>query len=292
MPNEEVVAESTPQEVVKESVETTEQVATPVENVQQPQESATVEAVKDDEVDEKGVPYKNRYMEAQRKLQTIQQEYQGLQSNLPDLIQNAVAKAIPQKEATPTYSKEELIKFKNSETTSPEHRTWAEIELEKLRSKDAEEFFRNQTQAKEKQMKFDQERQAAYQYVAGNYGVMMNPDGSWNNAHPLTQKLARIINSDETLRNHPSGLRVAADMAVAEHIRETQPNMMKQTNQLKRTIKKLQTATLIEGSGQPQTVKKVDTLGNAMERLSKYGDKNSSKAVAAELIKRVHAGLV
>ena len=291
MPNEEVVAESTPQEVVKESVETTEQVATPVENVQQPQESATVEAVKDDEVDEKGVPYKNRYMEAQRKLQTIQQEYQGLQSNLPDLIQNAVAKAIPQKEATPSYSKEELIKFKNS-AESNEHRAWAEIELEKLRSKETEEYFRNQTQAKEKQMKFEQERQGAYQYVAQNYGVMMNADGSWNNAHPLTQKLARIINSDETLRNHPSGLRVAADMAVAEHIRETQPNMMKQTNQLKRTIKKLQTATLIEGSGQPQTVKKVDTLGNAMERLSRTGDKDSSKAVAAELIKRVHAGLV
>jgi hypothetical protein len=230
-------------------------------------------------------------MEAQRKLQSLEQNYSGLQSNLPNLIQEAVAKAIPQKEAAPTYSKEELIKFKNT-ADNPEHRSWAEIELEKIRSKETEEYFRNQSQAKDKQLAIEQQRQGAYQYVAQNYGVMMNQDGSWNNDHPLTQKLARIINSDETLRNHPMGLRVAADMAVAEHIRETQPDMMRQTNKLKRQVKKLQSATLIEGSGQPKTVKAPDALGNAMERLSKYGDKDSSKAVAAELIKKIHAGLV
>lgn len=288
---EEVVAESTPQEVVNEGVETTQQDSTPAENVQ-PTQSAAPEAVKDEgEVDEKGVPYKNRYMEAQRKLQSLETNYSGLQSNLPNLIQEAVAKAIPQKEAAPTYSKEELIKFKNSAESS-EHRAWAEIELEKIRSKETEEYFKNQTQAKEKQMRFEQERQGAYQYVAQNYGVMMNADGSWNNAHPLTQKLARIINSDETLRNHPSGLRVAADMAVAEHIRETQPDMMRQQTKLKRQVKKLQSATMIEGSGQPQTVKAPNQLGDAIARLSKTGDKASTKAVAAELIKRVHSGLV
>jgi hypothetical protein len=104
-------------------------------------------------------------------------------------------------------------------------------------------------------------------------------------------KLARIYNSDETLKNHPSGLRVAADMAVAEHIREVQPDMVRQTTKLKRQVKKLQTATLVEGSGQPQTIKAPDPLGNAMERLKAKGDDKATKAVAAELLKKVHAGL-
>lgn len=279
-------------EVVNEGVETTEQEATTAENVQQQAPTTNPEVVKEEgEVDEKGVPYKNRYMEAQRKLHSIQSEYQGLQSTLPNLIQEAVAKAIPQQQASPTYSKEDLIKFKNT-AESPEHRSWAEIELEKLRSKETEEYFKNQTQAKERQMKFEQERQAAYGYVASNYGVMLNPDGSWNNDNPLTQKLARIISSDETLRNHPSGLRVAADMAVAEHLRETQPEMMKQTNKLKRQVKKLQSATQIEGNGQPQTLKQPNPMKSAMERLARTGDKDSSKAVAAELIKLIHPNIV
>lgn len=288
MPEEIQDVQATPstatETVVNESVESTEQVSTPVENDQQPQSAP---AVNEEEVDEKGVPFKNRYMEAQRKLQSIEQKYVGLESNLPNLIQEAVAKAIPQKEAAPTYSKEELIKFKNSAESS-EHRAWAEIELEKLRSKETEDYFRNQTQVKERQMAVDQQRQAAYHYVQSNYGVMMNPDGTWNNAHPLTQKLARIINSDETLRNHPSGLRVAADMAVAEHIRETQPDMMRQTTKLKRQVKKLQSISMTEGSGQPQAIKAPDPLGNAIERLKVKGDKASTKAVAAELIKQIH----
>lgn len=286
------VAEVVPApEVVKESVETTEQGATPVEETQQPQ-SAIPEAVNEEgEVDEKGVPYKNRYMEAQRKLQSIQTEYQGLQSTLPNLIQEAVAKAIPQKEAAPTYSKEELIKFKNS-AESAEHRAWAEIELEKIRGKETEEYFRNQSQAKEREMAVNHARQASFSYVQSNYGAMFNNDGSWNNAHPLTQKLARIYNSDEALKNHPAGLRVAADMAVAEHIREIQPDIVKQTTKLKRQVKKLQSQTLIEGNGQPQTVKAPDPLKNAYERQYKLGDKDSTKAVAAELIKKIHAGLV
>lgn len=283
---------STAQEVVKESVETTEQATTPVEDVQQPVESATPEAVKDEgEVDEKGVPYKNRFMEAQRKLASIQQEYTGLQSSLPKMLEDAVAKAIPQKEATPSYSKEELIKFKNT-SDDPNHRAWAEIELEKIRSKETEEYFRNQSQKKDKELATEQAKQQALGYVMNNYGVMFNPDGSWNNSHPLTQKLARIYNSDETLKNHPFGLRVAADMAVAEHIREVQPEIVKQTTKLKRKVKKLEQKTLIEGNGQPHSVRVVDPLKSAFERLEKTGDKNATKAVAAELIKRVHAGLV
>lgn len=280
------------EEVVKESVESTEQEATPVENDQQTAQSAVPEAVKDEgEVDEKGVPYKNRYMEAQRKLQSIEQKYVGLESNLPNIIQEAVAKAIPQKEAAPTYSKEELIKFKNT-TDNPEHRAWAEIELEKIRSKETEEYFKSQTQAREKQLALESERRSTLENVRKNYSIMFNPDGTFNESSPLTQRAFRILNSDAALMNHPRGLQAATEMAFAQHILETQPQMANRENKLKRQVKKLQNATLVEGNGQPQTVKKVDHLGNAIQRLSKSGDKDSAKAVAAELIKSVHAGLV
>ena len=280
------------EQVVNKVEETTEEQATTPEQSSAPQESPSPEGVNQEgEVDEKGVPYKNRYMEAQRKLSSIQQEYSGLQSNLPKMLEEAVAKAIPQTSTTPTYSKEELIKFKNT-ADNPDHRAWAEIELEKVRSKETRDYFESQTKAKETEFRVNQERDNAFRYVASNYGVMLNPDGSWNNANPLTQKLARIYNSDETLKSHPSGLRVAADMAIAEHIRETQPQMMNRELKLKRQVKKLEQATRIEGAGQPQSQRKPDAMGDAMIRLEKRGDKDSAKAVAAEMIKKVHAGLV
>jgi hypothetical protein len=284
------VAPAPTEQVVNQVEESTEQEATPVEQTPEPQ-SPSPEGVGEGEVDEKGVPYKNRYMEAHRKLQSIQQEYNGLQSNLPKIVEDAVAKAIPQTSTTPTYSKEELIKFKNT-ADNPDHRAWAEIELEKVRSKETRDYFESQTKAKETEFRVNQERDNAFRYVASNYGVMLNPDGSWNNANPLTQKLARIYNSDETLKNHPSGLRVAADMAIAEHIRETQPQMMNRELKLKRQVKKLEKATQLEGAGQPQSQKKPDAYGDAMIRLEKRGDKDSLKSVSAELIKKVHAGLV
>ena len=292
MPEIKDVAETVPAEqVVKESVETTQETATTPEEVQQPVQSAIPEAVTEGEVDEKGVPYKNRWMEAERKRKQLEDRYMGLESNLPNIIQDAVAKAIPQQSATPTYTKEELIKFKNS-TESGEHRAWAEIELEKLRSKETQEYFEGQRQKDLKNTRVEQERQNAWNYVTNTYPVMMNQDGSFNPTNPLFQKMDRIMRSDETLRNHPSGIRVAADMALAEHIRETQPSLIQRELKLKRQVKKLERATLVEGAGQPQSVKQPNPLGDAMNRLSKTGDKDASKAVAAELIKKVHAGLV
>lgn len=284
---------STADQVVNESVETTEQDSTPVENVQQPVQSANPEAVKDEgEVDEKGVPLKNRWMESERKRKALEAEYARLQNTLPNIIEQAVAKAIPQQQAAPTYTKEELIKFKNSSSTDDNQRSWAEIELEKLRSKETQEYFESQRQKDLKTSRVEQEKQTAWNYVVNTYPVMLNPDGSFNPTNPLFQKLDRIMRSDETLRNHPSGLRVAADMALAEHIRETQPSLIQRELKLKRKVKQLEKATLVEGSGQPQSQKQPNHLGDAVDRLSKRGDIDSLKGVSAELIKKIHAGLV
>jgi hypothetical protein len=285
------VAETVPAEVVKESVETTQEETTTPEEVQQPVQSASPEAVTEGEVDEKNVPWKNRAMEYERKLRLAQQEISGIQTSLPNIIEQAVAKAIPSQNATPTYTKEELIRFKNS-TDDSQQKSWAELQLENLRSKETQEYFESQRQKDLKTNRVEQEKQAAWNYVVNTYPVMFEQGGSFNPKSPLFQKMDRIMRSDETLRSHPSGLRVAADMALAEHIRETQPSLMQRELKLKRQVKKLERATLVEGAGQPQSVKQPNHLGDAMERHRTNGDPSSLKAVNAELIKKIHAGLV
>ena len=281
---EQVVAEPTPQESVEQVEETTQQ-PTPVETNEQSQTPPSPEGVPEGEVDERGVPYKNRYMEAQRKLQSIQNEYQGFQSNLPNLIQDAVAKAIPQSQQQPQYTKEQLIQFKN-ETEDSKNRAWAENELEKIRSKETEDIFKRHISQSEDKVRYEHQRQMTYQQVVNEFPVMFNTDGTFDNTHPLTQKLSKIFNASPEFANHPQGLAIAARAAFGEYARELQPNLVKKQTTLKRQVKKLERATQLEGAGQfaPQT--EGDTYTRAFKNLEAKGDKNSTTAFVKELLKK------
>lgn len=283
-PNDVTPASSTGEQVVEKPVEeTTAQETTPVEQeTPQASETPTPEGVREEgKVDERGVPWQNVAMEFKRK-------YTELESNLPTMLQQAVERAIPAQPVTqqPQYTEEQLIQFKN-ETDDPKARSWAEIELHKVEEKKTEQKFRNIIEEKDKKDRFEREQQMALGEVMRKYPLMFSPDGSWNNNHPLTQKIARVYNSRPTFKQDGMGLLGAADMAFAEYVLERQPELAKQTKQLKQQVKKLEKATLVEGGGQavPRTSKTPLQAAKDALAAKKYTSNKDLKNVAMEYLK-------
>ncbi len=247
----------------------------PEEETPQSPETPAPEGVKEEgeAVDEGGVPYKNRFMEQKRK-------FDDLQSNLPQMIENAVANAIPKHQPTPAtepaYTKEELIRYRNS-TDDPTKKTWAEIELEKLRDQGIKQTFDKQREEDRQTSKLEQEKRAAYNMVFKKYPAMFNADGTYNNSHPLTQKLARVYGSQNVFKSQGYGLSAAADIAFSEYVLETQPQLAKTTTKLKRQVKKLEKQTLIEGGGQTPKTGAKSEMQLAAEELARTGSKAALK---------------
>lgn len=258
--------------VENEVVENADQDSTPEEEAPESQESPSPEGVKtggDEDVDDKGVSWKNRAKEQERKLN-------DLQSNIPHLIQDAVSKAIPEQKAAPVtepaYTKDELIRYKNS-TDDSNKRAWAEIELEKLRDQGIKTTFDKQRAEDKASAKLTQDKNASYNIVRTKYPLMFNADGSWNNSHPLTQKLGRVYNSQGVFKSQAYGLSAAADIAFSEFVLESQPQLAKATKKLQRQVKKLQKGTLIEGSGQASKTGAKSELQLAAAELERTGSK-------------------
>ncbi len=168
------------------------------------------------------------------------------------MLEEAVSKAIPQNQGVQTYTKEQLIHIKNA-SDNPQDKAWAELELEKQRSKEVKELFEKTRTEERREQTLEHDKQAALQEVFVKYPLAFNANGTWNNAHPLTQRMSQIYNSDKQLQAHGRGLSAAADIAFAEWIRTQQPQVVARTTKLKREVTKLQTQTLIEGSGQQTT---------------------------------------
>jgi hypothetical protein len=288
MPEENEVVnptESTPveeeQAVQKPVEETTAQSAPAEGETPQEPETPSPEGVSEEgEVDERGVPYKNVAMEYRRK-------YTELESNLPNLIQQAIERAVPQAPATqqqPQYTEEQLIQFKN-QTEDAQAKTWAELELRKLEDRKSEQRARKIFEENEKKRKFEQEQQLALGTVMRKYPILFNQDGSWNNNHPLTQKVGQLYNSRPVFKQDGFGLLGAADMAFADYALQQQPNLAKQTQKLKRQVKKLEKATLVEGGGQAVKPAAKDTYAAAKEQF--VNSTNSSKARHQDALKDV-----
>lgn len=266
---------STTEQAVQEPVEETTAQDTAPEEQETPQqaESATPEAVtQEGEVDERGVPYKNRFFEYKRK-------YTELETNLPNMIQQAVREAIPhapQQPQEPRYTEEQLIQFKN-ETDDARSRAWAEMELRKIDDRKQETKFRTIVEERDTRQRLEQEANNAFQTVRSKYSVAFNPDGTPNMSHPLTQRTVQIYNSDPMLKRDSRGLLKAADMAFADFALQQAPHLAQQQKQLKRQVRKLEKTTLTEGGGTPVSPAPKSGLNTAKENLRQTGSTQGGK---------------
>jgi len=257
-------------EVVNAPGTTTEQAQTT-----SPQETdQTVQPVNAD-VDEFGVPWKNRAMEWKRKSEeTIEK--------MPHLIDEAIKSSFQQygKPQEKEYSIAELEQFA---INSPEHRPWVEEQkaqvIRKQLTKEVEEKFKAQDSQKEAAIK----RQNSFNWVATTFPetIARNAQGQpigVNNNSPLVQEINRIM-QDPRFANDPEGLIAAAEIASARLSRSQQGVNQQKEDKLKAEVKHLQKQTLVEG-GQKTNIQAIPAHRVALEKAKQSGN---LKDVAAAL---------
>ena len=268
-------AEAQSREAVKEVVNqepvtTSQAEETPVTEVTQP--SAVPAANLD--VDEFGVPWKNRAMEWQRKSEQ-------LVDKLPQIIEEKL-KTVTQTQQ-PTYTYEQLEAYKMQNNQDPNIVAWATGEQRKLAASEQRRMFEEIVGQREKQRDAEISKQKAVEYVQQNYPDAFIKDASgkpvgWNMAHPITQQIDALMRNPE-LSNNPNGLAAAADIAYGRYMKAQAGNLQQTNAQLKREVKTLQKGGLIEGGGKKVVVTQAPQVA-AMEQAKKSGTiKDASNSI-------------
>ncbi|MCP3684121.1 MAG: hypothetical protein GY861_15680 [bacterium] len=213
------------------------------------------------QLDDVGVPWKNRAYEANRKLEQTNSQLEELTSVVKKLQET-------QSSQTRKYSEGELLAFANAEDTSPANRQWAMQEIDKVRTETVSNTVKKQMDAFKQNQSAETQKQQSLTAVQQRYpdAFQKNANGQivgWDNNSPLTQRIAEYMRDPEIAKN-PRGLWAAASMAFSDlqlgQSAKTQANQ----KQLKQQVKTLQKKTLVEGTGQP-VVQPVSTRKKAID---------------------------
>lgn len=230
------------------------------------------------DVDEMGVPFKNRYMESQRKLEKLTEQL------------NAVAEKLEnnQSQNKSAYTIEELEAF--AETTDDEgHRRWAKGEIRKLQKEEVAQGVKQEISAWQAAQRAEQVKAESFNYVAQRYpeAFKKNAQGQlvgWDNSSPMAQRIATHM-QDPEIKDNPRGLMVAAALAYSELAPQIAAQASVKTTQAKAQVKDLQKRTLVEGGGVSSPPQAKTTLTNAKERLASTGSTKDGAQVFKEILK-------
>lgn len=273
--NEDVKEESSPSTDVKKVEETT-----PASSVQETTEQVSQEqgqALQD--VDEYGVPWKNRAMELQRKLADTAE-------SLPKMIEETLAKkqAQPQQE----YSIAQLEAYA---LEHPEYRPWVEEQKEVLREKRIEEKLTKKQEEDRKVQQNENARQNAERALLNDpryseaFVELPNGQKTWNPNSRLTQLMSQYMNNPR-LKGDPEAVLIAAKLARADLLDSTAPQSQQALSSLKRENEKLKSKTMVEGSGVQLQQQVKDTFKEAVSNFKKTGSKEAQKIAVREYLKR------
>ena len=200
------------------------------------------------QVDENGVPWKNRAYEWKRKSEDLAEK-------LPTLIQDAVSKSIGQQQPQQQYSVEQLEAFAE-QTENPAYKQWAKSELRKLDEEKTAKLIRGEFEKIQKTQQAENTKRQSYQYVAQNYpeAFLKDTQGNlnWNPQHPLTRMIGQLMENPD-LKGRPDALAIASDIAYGRYARMQGSANQQKNQQLKREVKTLQKRTLVEGGGRDTT---------------------------------------
>ncbi|HHI04320.1 MAG TPA: hypothetical protein ENL45_02125 [Candidatus Woesearchaeota archaeon] len=228
-----------------------------------------------EEVDEMGVPYKNRFMEYKRKYEELNQKVQTLEQQLSQ----------PQTAQQRKYTIQELEAYAQA---NPEFRPWVEEEKAKILKEELLKATEEKVKQAEAQRAAEIKRQQALQYVINNYpdAFKKSADGKivdWNPAHPLTKQIG-ILMQDPRFANDPEGLIAAADIAYARYMRQQTPKIQAQIKQVSMENKQLQKKTLVEGgSAQPQ--ESATPVRKTIEKVRQTGSIKDASQAMKEIFK-------
>lgn len=234
----------------------------------------------EEENDERGVPWKNRAFEYQRK-------FEELSESLPKIIEKQLSDSLGKQQNQPhKYSIEELEAFA---LEKPEFRPWAEAEKEKLREektfKRMEDYFNRARQTQQDEFK----KQQSLNYVMQNYPDMFLKDASgkptsWDKSHPMTQEVGRIM-QDKRFAEDPQGLLVASEISYARHARGQLSKAQKEVKKVTQKVKKLENQNFTEGGGK-SPVNSGDSVRKSIEQLKQTGSKKDAESAVGEYLRK------
>lgn len=282
-----ISAPSAEQAEVTNEVETTQPEAT-VDQSQSQEISAPEtlqEQINEDEVDEKGVSYKNRYMEMKRK-------HEATIDRIPEIIEQKLQQFQPKQQEQQVQEKEYTIEeLEGFAQQNPNYRTWVEGEKAKLISKQtAREIEKNLT-AREQKMQAEVARQQAESKLTADFPDLFVKDSlgrvNWDMSNPIVREIG-MISQDPSLKGRPDGLYLAAELAYSRAFRRGEVGQKKKEQVLKSEVKKLQKKTLVEGGVSKPNVVVKDPVKDALNRAKQTGAKSDLNSAIGAYFNKAH----
>lgn len=280
-PNE--AANPTEPAAVDQVAQDTQEVATPETVEQVTPEQSGPQTVQAEDVDEFGVPWKERAKEYQRKLTETTER-------LPQIVEETLAR---QQQKAPQEKQYSIQELEEIALQNPNLRPQVEAEKEKIRQN---QFLRI---IEERDMKAVESQKAERIRYESEQTVINDPafkdcftqnalgQKQWNTTHPLTRMIGEIL-LDNRIKNSPEGIKIAADIAYGRYAREVATKATTQAKVLQANLKREQKKTMVEG-GSTVGRGSGDDFSKAKEELSRTGSaKAAQSAVSAYLKKAGH----
>lgn len=271
-PSETQQAETTAaQEQVAEEQTTTEQTQ---EVKTQPQQTLY------EPMDERGIPWKNRAMEAERKANEI-----------PQIIRQTVEE-LTQSQQKPKYTIEQLEQYA---IENPQHRPWVEAQKATLIQENLKVVLKGEMEAKERQTQEIAVRQQSEQWVVAHpkfkdcFVTDAGGRKSWNMANPLTHVIGNYLNqvdpaTGKLVKDRPDGLVVAAKMAYADHSLNMEPQTIKKVTQLQKDLRKSQKSQMIPAGNAQSTVVTKSNVRKSLDNYNKSYNKSDIQAATKSFL--------
>lgn len=227
-----------------------------------------------DEVDEAGISYKNRFFEAERKLE-------NLTKSIPQMIQEAATAAAQQTGSQgrgsqqPEYTVNDYLAAK---VRDPQNSAYYDSEILKLQEKKIADTVKTELTQFTRQQKEEQIRSQAEQWAVNTYPQLRDVN------NPFTQEVLRQFNARSPEKREPQDFALAAELVAnrmgIKPVTQVNPQQDKLI-QKERELKKFQKERAIEGDGRgtnagsTNTQKQADLKaaldsGNLTSYLQKY----------------------
>jgi len=267
------------QEVVKEVEQTTTPDETTTQEVtEQPQEESKPQQFSP--VDEKGVPWVNRYHESERKSREL---LENLETKMGEILS---------KQTTPAQKEPTISELEQFALERPEQRPWVEEQKAIKIGKDIARITEEKVKEVETKQRAEIVRQQSINWVYNHPRLqecfVKDPFGNkvWNKEHPLTRMIG-VYSNDPDIKNRPNGAVIATKLALADYM-DSQDNVsQKKVKVLQQNLKKVQKGTMIEGSGQQATKSTKDEFTRAKEVLmGKVGNKDAATNAVKAYLKK------
>jgi hypothetical protein len=223
--------------------------------------------------------YKNKAFELERKNNRMAEEL----TEIKDILKSQ------QKSQTADnqYSESQLQAALSSDTLTPEQRSFAQAELQKIQDRKFEEREQRIISEMEKRQKEQLTRQQAEQQLLTDprfqEAFIKLPNGTvqWKQDSELAQTIGAYM-QDSALSQRPDGTLVAAKLAYADI---TANRGQQEQQKLKRQNEQLKSQTMVEGGGKQYNKPTEDPYSDAMGRL-KQGDKYAGTVAVKEFLRR------